>query len=732
MKKIFSLSLIAISLLVSVHVKAVPTVIYQTNVDDLYTAVNAGGDIELGEDVTITKSINIYGGQTVNFDCKNHTLYAAVNNFNLFWGTLNIVAENGGGIVNTSTVGKSGTNAVWKTTAIQVYGSKNDEASYSNLNITGAKVTSQIRAIQLYVSNSATETLCGDEGDALNTWLATNKTSNSAYGVNINIQSGSTVNGGVYGVQVTGSIKQKTGSYLPTITIEDGAFVIGGDGQKCVGVYSSGYAKMTILGNVTGATGVYLKGGEVTIKGNAEISSNATVYSPTEYKNGKSGTSTESGSGVNAQGSAIIVEGSKESAYVGGSLTVEGNATIIAGPGFALEAVNFDVQQGETQNDKIEGITVKSGTFIGGDEGCMSMTPDIQGEVKQSGSIKGGSYTEDITDYLGTSTGIITQSEDEDGNIIYNVSSKLPDQEFKTSLAAVTAPTDIVQLAASETLAANVEVAYLAIPAGIIVTVPEGKTLKAGEIVLGNATSQLVIEAGGKVLVTSTQGIISQSVSNLFIKADATNGMGTFLLHPNVEANKQPMATVEYMCSSKAGKLTISDKTAYYWDIISSPFAEMISITTPGQSSYYQRIVDQAYVNVTDKQQIYDNVKAFDALAICPNANRGSIKYTMTGKLQGATSLTNYAVTSGFNHMGNAYMAKMNAKELVTELQQDNGSIRSLIYIWSVESQKYIVYTGYEIQTLGNINPMKSVFLYSDGEGTANLDYEKLIWNVNK
>jgi len=583
---------------------------------------------------------------------------------------------------------------------------------------------------------------------------ACSSTSAWGYAFGVVVEVFGNVSGREYGIQTSGTIRgmradkndqeiftgSKTANW-PLVIIRNGATITGvhneatgtsypgrypgnkKDDSYPTGCYAAGYADWVIEGKVTGDNGVVVKSGTVKVESGANISATG-AYEPAKT----------AGAGTQSSGNAIDL--TTDNSYSGAmQVIISGGSTMTSTNGYALKE---EIAEGADVSNKTNNVVITGGTFkSSSDKSAVQTTTEVKQQIVQNGTLTGGTYSsDDISTYLPAVSGLITIEVDENNKPVYVIGGSETPVEWKNESLNSVEDGAYVQIKGAEyncTLAKDVNIAYLSMADAeedATVTIPAGKVMNVGEVVLG-ANAQIVVEAGGKLVVNGENGFIAFDADNLVIKASA-EGSGIFVLNPAVKGNKTPWATVEYACDPLAGKFTLSEKTAYYWDIISSPFAQMTSIETTGNTSYYQRVVDGAYVNVSSKQEIYDNVGAFDALAICPNADRGTITYTMQGKLQGATSLDNYTVVKGFNHMGNAYTAVMNAKELVTELQQNATAIRTLIYIWSTESQKYICYNGYKLQELGNINPLKSAFLYSDDAASAKLNYKKLVWDVNQ
>jgi len=154
-----------------------------------------------------------------------------------------------------------------------------------------------------------------------------------------------------YGIKVNGTIKkpaEETSS--PYVYIHTGAKVkASATASSAAAAYSSGYARWIIEGECSGSTGLYAKSGDIEISGTITSSNQST-----ETKTGK-------GSGIEAGGSAIVIESNKN--YDGHiDVTISAGATITATNGYAIEeTVDTEVNQ-----TKVEAITIQGGTMSGG------------------------------------------------------------------------------------------------------------------------------------------------------------------------------------------------------------------------------------------------------------------------------------------------------------------------------------------------------------------------------
>ena len=141
-------------------------------------------------------------------------------------------------------------------------------------------------------------------------------------------------------------------AYAPFIHIYPQAKMTAADAAGSAAVYSSGYARWLIEGECKGASGVYMKSGNITLDG-------ATV---TSNYNGEAVTQTGATKGVeNSGGNAVVVESNGH--YAGNCvLDIEEGTTITtdATKGTALLEV---IANGD--DSKVEEITISGGTFSG-------------------------------------------------------------------------------------------------------------------------------------------------------------------------------------------------------------------------------------------------------------------------------------------------------------------------------------------------------------------------------
>jgi len=173
-----------------------------------------------------------------------------------------------------------------------------------------------------------------------------------------------------YGIKVNGTIQiPDPTTNSPYVYIHEGANVhASASASSAVAAYSSGYARWLIEGYCGGSTGLYVKSGEVVLNNAVVTSLNEDATQPV----GK-------GSGVEAGGSAIVIESNK--AYSGNiSVTIKGNTEVSATAGYAIEETITTALDTEVELIKIEG-----GVISGGDKGAIIVEDQTAQKPKEGG-----------------------------------------------------------------------------------------------------------------------------------------------------------------------------------------------------------------------------------------------------------------------------------------------------------------------------------------------------------
>jgi len=768
MKKIFSLALMAVALLISGQVNAAKVATMVINggepqdVEDLTTAI-----YEVGETANQTAVITLVSNATLNRTTgkmrANKSVESAptdrtwLNNgenitidmagFDITAASLRINIVNAKVQLINSAVKKSNIDASGYTQTFTLYGvsetddSVDRDACYFKLG-KNVKVTGDAYVV------------CAMYYGSFN---GTSISGRPTYGTTIDIDGELTATAGS-AMANNGTMSFITGNKekCPIININKGAKLVGDNQleaivgsnasgatgeQKAVynyykakggtgtethkntsaAVYGPGYSEWNIEdAYLAGGVGLYIKSGSYSIKDAEIVATSEEYWEPINYGNGFIGA-----------GSAIVFDANV--GYGGDiAMTIEGNTKVTSESGYAIQDI-----QTNASGTAVTGLEIKSGSFesnAGGD--VIVATQSLKDQLNNGTDCKitGGTYGSDIKDYLPSVSGVITPVVNEKAETVYVVGAKPEEKEWVTTIGAATGTDAYVKIEGngSEEVAADKEVAYLSITGNYAVTVKAGKKLAAGEIVLGE-NAQIIVEAGAKVVVNGTNGLVAFEPTNLVLKGAAGEATGMFVLNPDVKANKQPWATLEYV--SKAYMLGNLGDNEYMWEMFTSPFASISTATRePNQPSIFQHVVDGKFVSFASWGTEGDvrSAQPFELIAITNTSNASTdVKYTFTGQLQGSND-AQFSLKAGFNYLGNGYTALMNAKQVILGLQKSSKKVRTLLYVWEFASQGWKCYNGYKLDELSNVNPLTAFVLYADENADVDMDYEELIWNVNQ
>ncbi len=221
--------------------------------------------------------------------------------------------------------------------------------------------------------------------------------SNAAFNVKVDIYGNVITTTGEAAISILGTVNkipsEGNEAAAPTINIYHGATVSGGNAVGQSAIYAAGYGIWNIDGNVSGATGIYAKAGVFDLEEHAVITGTGTYEKPTENNNGQTG-----------GGSAIVFDSNAN--YAGHmELHVDG-ATVTSNNGAAVEELRTNT--GETKTDS---LVIASGIFNGNlNMGSLNLTPEFGENVQINGTITGGTYNSDITEYMGNVGGALQET----------------------------------------------------------------------------------------------------------------------------------------------------------------------------------------------------------------------------------------------------------------------------------------------------------------------------------
>ena len=566
-----------------------------------------------------------------------------------------------------------------------------------------------------------------------------------AFGVKINVMAGAFVYGDKYGIKINGTIRSN-GTNIPTVHIANGAEVkAAAEAPEATAVYSSGYGKFVIEGYVHGSTGVYVKAGQVSVEDGAKIQSDNNTGDGIEAIN--------KGSGINAGGNAIAIEGDN-GAYSNEGISVEVNGgTIIAGEGgYAVQNLN----NAETQANP-NAVEINGGTFTGGAAGSVAID-NASGKVVNV-DLEGGTFTGDIETLIaaagagnviqevvaqegGQATVVIGKKEAGD-----EVEQPATPQEKEEFVFANDMSNDIVKLDATtaniaKTLpAGETVVKYLSLTGTgaytSTVTVEAGKTLKVGQIVM-NANGRLIVEAGATLVVTGANGIFADNIENLVLETEEGNH-SSFLLHPSVANNQHPKATVQFV--SKSYYVSSSDYRNQRFGIPTIGAVESVTAEYKGNPAptRFAGYVNGSWevIGTLNTSATFDPSVLNQPFAYYQMSNnvpeRGTI-VTMTGNLVGIADPELNLVANDWSTFANSYMGNLTGSamlDMFTGHDDVDMSIRSYVptsannFIWQTFNFANILF-GEEI----SIEPMQAFIIKNNGAADQlQMSYKSMVWN---
>jgi hypothetical protein len=535
------------------------------------------------------------------------------------------------------------------------------------------------------------------------------------------------------------------------------------------GIYSGGYGRWKVEGYVTGCTGALIKSGIVDFE-NATVEGTGSEYRPAN----------NSGSGSAATGCGIVI--STEDSYVGETqVTVQGDSYVAANNGYALEEI-ITTQSG-AGDSKVEAITIDGGTFAGGKigedpntgdpiEGTITITEktaDKENTVYINGlSVTGtGGYITEATDgvkigtqsleqYFSDKNIHITTVPDGDGTSTYVISiGNAPTPGNLVSTNADNSNASVKWITNTEdviTTGRHLKLAELEIndftdnektnPREQTLTIQSGATLEVGRVILG-PKAHIIVKAGGKLLVTGTDGIIANQYDNITLES-SEGAQAIFLFHPLVSSNRHPKATVQL--TSKGYRKANGQKVWQRFGVPSytskveegavirysiDPEDNPVTYNYAGWIDVYDYSIDN-WKTMPDADAFVP-FQCYAASSVATEANQ--TVYTFKCPLMGNADFT-LPVNGTWNYYANSYMAPIDIKEMLTDFVSNNANLEATVYVYrsadnwwdALNLGDFGGYFATPAQT--TIDPMQAfIFRVRDGEKDAVINYKKHIYN---
>ena len=491
-----------------------------------------------------------------------------------------------------------------------------------------------------------------------------------------------------------------------------------------VALYTSGYARWYVEGECSGTTGLYMKSGDVTLK-------NATISSSFE------GTATNNSGqkiGVSGQGNAVVVESNDHySGHI--SLNIEGD-TKVETPAEGGTALLETIAAGS--NTEVEHININGGTLTGENAIVISDATATGDKVAVYGSTMEGAVDADLDKILPTSVHTTTTVQDGKTTVVV---SKGNGPEVSGNWATVSAPAAAgknVNWTALEADAAinsgKVSLGELQIVSGSVLgeqklTIANGATLEVTRLIM-NDYAQIVVEAGGTLIVTGEQGINAPSVNNIILKT-SKDAQAIFLLRPHVTTNRHPSATVQLQTYS-----WYESNTSYQWQRFGVPTFGAVSSFECAENAAVTQIqafdngnwVSLGYIGKTPAVNPADLNKPFITYNLIANRAQSVAApiYNIKGQLVGNENASLNAY-SEWNLFSNSYLAKVDVVAFLTDLV----GVDQVIYIATPAGVGTYTWDAKDLEWAAGVklNPMAAFILHNPGEAAISaINYGKAVY----
>lgn len=506
------------------------------------------------------------------------------------------------------------------------------------------------------------------------------------------------------------NVVRSDSAYVPFVFVHKGAkLTADATNKKSTAIYSSGYGRWQIEGDCEGNTGVYIKAGILTLK-------DATIKSTnTEGDYNRPIAQHTTTSGIEAGGSAIVVESNVS--YSGFTdVTITGDTYVEGGKGYAIDEIVTD-----PDGTKVEVVKVEGGTIQSGGQGAIILDKKTQGDEERKVTIVGGAtqqqveisdnstnpptvvtaQVEDLVPPEGyTSTTIVTPEK-----TVVVVTPTTGGMAQGNSVAAAEEDKYFVWTGTEETLVADKTMSALEINNDVtqVLTIGDAThkvTYTVGRVILGLG-AKIIVNPGSKLIVNGAQGLVAEDPSCVLLRANASE-QATFVISPEVTSNKQPKASVEYYTEAY-GMPKTGTSSNYKWDRLTTPLSVYKKVSSnystldpqpallPGQSGLWTFV---EYYDELNSEWVglnaYSEMQAFTCYALSNNTANGGITYTFEGNLQGNVADNIELDHAGWNYMGNAFIAPIHVKTMLTAIANSGAGIDNSMYLWDMGNQKYI------------------------------------------
>ncbi len=535
-------------------------------------------------------------------------------------------------------------------------------------------------------------------------------------------------------------------AYSPYVHIAPSAHIeSAADKSSAVGVYSAGYGRWFIEGTLLGATGLYAKSGDINLN-DATIQS---TYTGTAFTN------TGKGSGVDAYGSAVVIE--TNASYSGEqALAVNGDTQVSteAEGGAAL----LDVVDGKVDESAVEAITINGGSFSGDnaivisektaeeEEAVTVNGVSLIGETKvgeETGEAAVNSiinpeavHTTEITNEDGTTTVVISAGATPDPVVEWTAIAALEDGSDAKWTAKGVANEGVIS--AGETI----KLGELSLNAGTGVedeniqrlTIKKDGVLEVNRLIL-NPYARVIVEAGGKLIVKGEQGITTKSVNNILLQASATEH-ATLLIHPeNVASGRHPQGTIEF--KTFAYYKSASDNQWERFGIPTWKTVENIYIEEAGKSAYLRSWKNNTWNNLgyliegTPFASVSELNNPFGIFNLMSYKDEPGLVIKFAGEFTGNENADLTTSVASWNGFANSYTADLDVEAFLAGLE-DAANFEEAIWLFEYVGNGTYVPNAIDLEWASGekLAPMQTFILKNaGGDADATLSYKNMVWD---
>lgn len=547
-------------------------------------------------------------------------------------------------------------------------------------------------------------------------------------------------------------------------------------------IYAGGYAKLLVEGTAEGNNALYARSGEIEVH-------DATLTTTADHNDVQAGTT-----GASGAGSALVANSS--GGYAGQiSITITGDTKISSEHGYAIEETVPDT----SASTQVQSITIEGGTIEGGDKGAIIVsqkTVESEADVtiyggKVSGGIQAGNNGNEndllpkdeddnptghitVVTIDGKPTIVISEgagpttaqtqntwtsiaSLDEGSNAAWTGTGTLDDLAFESSPGYGCIASGTVKLGELQMISGKAHNETL--HPGAVDTIQQlrimnGATLDVRHLMM-NSYAQIIVEAGGKLIVEGTQGIVAPSVNNIILKTSET-AQAIFIFNPKVSSNRHPKATVEFISKSYTNAQTAGNFVKQRFGIPTIGAVDTV---------YATGVVDDDYVgfqqyNYTSKQWElvgWLNHSTTSSKLKPADLNKPFISYmtqsfrtssedptiiTMTGSLVGNDDVDITLAENAWIALSNSYTSDMYIKEMIDALPA--SVVQKAVYVSYTAGPGALTWTGYSasdyngvlsertdgMPQIDSLRPMQPFIIMNLGVATSfATNYNDMVWN---